>query len=375
MRVRQRHPEGRPVAHADPSDGSQEPGPGRHWPSRRRFLQGFGATAAAGAAGVLGWREITQSGGQDPGTSPQPSSSAPGTTPPPSQFSSPPLGADASPVPTAITDVRALGAVGDGVTDDTAAFEAALSRSVDVRVPPGSYVISRPLDVLPRTRVLGSGKYNTQLLHAHDGDFALLRSRASLADLFIDGQGRDFGGRGLVMPQGEGQQSLQNVAVIGFDGYCIDFETADSGSQFRATQLDVARVDAGSGTGRYAIHIAPEQQLEAMPRSFVQVETQGQCAIDFGGCNDVYVVASTLGDLRFTPDSRGVNISASRLLNQEALTIEGHGVTIVGCDIAPQITLASGADHIVVAPNAFNRLPVIDRSGNQRHQLPPDYSR
>jgi hypothetical protein len=89
----------------------------------------------------------------------------------------------------------------------------------------------------------------------------------------------------------------------------------------------------------------------------------------------VYVVASTLGDLRFTADSRGVNISTSRLLNQEALTIDGHGVTIVGCDIAAQITLAPGADHVVVAPNAFNRLPVVDKSGNKRHQLPPDYSR
>jgi hypothetical protein len=359
------------VSHADPSDGPREPG--RERPSRRRFLQGFGATAAAGAVGVLGWREVTRSGGEGP-AAPGGASTASSSTPAP-QGPSSPNGADPNPVPTSTADVRALGAVGDGRTDDTAAFEAALSQSVDVRVPPGSYVISRPLDVPPRARILGSGKYNTQLLHAHDGDFAVLRSRASLADLFIDGQGGDFGGRGLVLAEGEGQQSLQNVAVIGFDGYCIDFETTDAGSQFRATQLDVARVDAGSGSERYAVHIAAGRQLASVPRSFTQVETQGQCAFDFGGCNDLYVVASTLGDLKFSAESRGVNISASRLLNQESLTIDGHGVTIVGCDIAAQITLAPGADHLVVAPNAFNRLPVVDRSGNQRHQLPPDYTR
>jgi hypothetical protein len=29
------------------------------------------------------------------------------------------------------------------------------------------------------------------------------------------------------------------------------------------------------------------------------------------------------------------------------------------------------ADHVVLHPNAWNRLPVIDRSGNQRNQVPP----
>ncbi|MGY1709483.1 glycosyl hydrolase family 28-related protein [Geodermatophilus sp. SYSU D00758] len=272
-----------------------------------------------------------------------------------------------------MADVRQHGAVGDGSTDDTAAFEAALQSSTHVHVPPGTYVLRRTLVVPPMARLVGGGKYNTQLLHAHDGDFARLTARSSLSDLSIEGQGGQFGGRGLVIPENDGQQSLQSVAVVGFDGYCIDFETPDAGSQFRAAQLDVARVDAGTGTDRYAVHVAPDRQLASVPRSFVQVETQGQCAIDFGGCNDFYVVASTLGDLRFTTESRGVNISASRLLNQEELTIAGHGITIVGCDIAAQITLAPGADHIVIAPNAFNRLPVIDRSGNDRHQLPPRY--
>jgi hypothetical protein len=235
-------------------------------------------------------------------------------------------------------------------------------------------VITRTLEIPPTTRVVGGGKYNTLLLHAHDGDFARLAERCSLAELSVQGQGADFGGRGLVISSNDGLQSLQSVAILDFDGYCIDFETPDAGSQFRAIQVDVGRTDAESGSERYAIHVAADRQLASVPRSFMQLETQGLCAIDFGGCNDMYVVASTLGDLRFTSESRGVNISASRLLNQEKLTVDGHGVTIVGCDIAAQITLAPDSDHVVVAPNAFNRLPVIDRSGNDRHQLPPRYS-
>jgi hypothetical protein len=313
--------------------------------------------AAAGGAGLIGWRAVTAS--DDTGA--PPSSGGGGEAD---------LG---RPRPSEMADVRRHGAVGDGHADDTAAFEAVLAASASVYVPPGTYVIGRPLTIPSTTRVVGGGKYNTVLLHAHDGDFATLAARSSLADLSIEGQGANFGGRGLVLSESDGQQSLQSVGVIGFDGYCIDFETPDAGSQFRASQVDVARTDAGTGSERYAIHVSPDQQLASVPRSFVQLETQGYCAIDFGGCNDMYVVSSTVGDLRFTPESRGVNISASRLLNQEALTIDGHGVTIVGCDIAAQLTLAPGADHIVVAPNSFNRLPVIDRSGNDRHQLPPPY--
>ena len=334
----------------------ERPGAERSHPTRRRFLQGAGVTAAVGAGGLIGWQvSSSHSGG-----APQPAGASNGFSPPPP--------------PSQMVDVRSHGAVGDGSTDDTAAFEAALKAGVYVYVSPGSYVMTRTLQIPRTARVVGGGKYNTVLLHAHDGDFATLAGRCSLADLSIEGQGARFGGRGLVISGSEGQQSLQSLGIVGFDGYCIDFESPDAGSQFRATQVDVARTDAATGSDRYAIHVAPDRQLASVPRSFMQLETQGLCAIDFGGCNDMYVVASTLGDLRFTSESRGVNISASRLLNQEKLTIDGHGVTIVGCDIAPQLTLAPDCDHIVVAPNAFNRLPVIDRSGNDRHQLPPRYN-
>lgn len=344
-------------AQADEENDPQESQRKASRRTRRRFLQRAGVTAAVGASGLIGWQVVTAS---DDATSP------PGSRGSANGFS--PL-----PQPSEMVDVKRHGAVGDGAVDDTAAFEAALQASVYVYVPPGAYVISRTLQIPPTARVFGGGKYNTVMLHANDDDFALLAARCSLADLSIEGQGGDFGGRGLVISDSDGQQSLQSVGVVGFDGYCIDFESPDAGSQFRAVQVDVARTDAGTGSERYAVHVAPQQQLAAVPRSFMQLETQGLCAIDFGGCNDMYVVASTLGDLKFTSESRGVNISASRLLNQEQLTIDGHGVTIVGCDIAAQITLAPGADHIVVAPNAFNRLPVIDRSGNDRHQLPPRY--
>jgi hypothetical protein len=321
-------------------------------PTRRRFLVGVGAGATAATAGAFAW-----SAGSEPPHAERP-------------LPTPVRGGTGL----ASVDVREFGSAGDGTTDDAPAFEAALAESSHVYVPPGTYSLGRPLTLAVGTRLVGGGKYNTVLLHSHDGDFALLGARSSLADLTVEGQGDRYAGRGLVLTGSDGQQSLQSVAIVGFDGYCIDFETVDAGSQFRASQVDVGRIAAETGTNRFAIHIASGQQLAAVPRSFVQLETQGQCAIDFGACNNVAVAASTLGDLAFTSESRAVTVTASRILNQRALTVDGHAVTFVGCDISAQITIAPGADHVVLAPNAFNRLPVIDRSGNDRNQLPPPYS-
>jgi hypothetical protein len=58
-------------------------------------------------------------------------------------------------------DVRDFGAVGDGSTDDTAAIQAALDASVggEVRVPAsdGEYIISSPLSITKRVRLVGDG--------------------------------------------------------------------------------------------------------------------------------------------------------------------------------------------------------------------------
>jgi hypothetical protein len=154
-----------------------------------------------------------------------------------------------------------------------------------------------------------------------------------------------------------GRQSLENVRVEGFDGYCIDFETLEAGSQFRATQIDVKRVNAPSGSGRYAIHVADGFMNQSVPRSFVQLETGGSPAIYLGGCNGFYVTASTMADLEFTSESRGAHFSTSRLMNQENLVIKGHGITFMGVGFSPSVTIDPGATEIRVGEDTsyFNR--------------------
>jgi hypothetical protein len=56
-----------------------------------------------------------------------------------------------------VVSVGDFGAVGDGVTDDTAAFQAALDAAIEVQVPTGSYKITASLILRAGHRIAGNG--------------------------------------------------------------------------------------------------------------------------------------------------------------------------------------------------------------------------
>lgn len=243
-----------------------------------------------------------------------------------------------------------------------ARLEKALATSPLVTMPPGEYVFERAPIIPDNARIVGAGKALTKWFHAFTGDFAVLPESATLESLSIQGQGAQFGGRGLVLTGNAGRQVLDDVAVLGFDGYCIDFETIDAGSQFRAARLDVARVNADPTGDRYAVHMADGFQNSAVPRSFYQVETQGAPFAYLGGSNDVYITASTIGGMHFTENTRGFHLGESRWLNQPAVEIHGHGVTVTGVGIRPAVTVMPGADDVHFDGSYFNA-GAVDRSG------------
>jgi hypothetical protein len=90
-------------------------------------------------------------------------------------------------------DVREYGALGDGVTDDTAAIQAALDAAArgggTVRIPPGRYS-TRTLTLDTRVHLVGSGIESTVLTLRPDTNADLIRSRG-LTDL--SGSNRNVG--------------------------------------------------------------------------------------------------------------------------------------------------------------------------------------
>lgn len=98
---------------------------------------------------------------------------------------------------TPYTDVRAYGAKGDGVTDDTAALQAAITAGKVIHIPAGTYLISSPLDVRGWRHIYGAGKDSTVLkaaagltdyvIKSDDGATGAWMPYSTISDLTIDG--------------------------------------------------------------------------------------------------------------------------------------------------------------------------------------------
>jgi hypothetical protein len=262
---------------------------------------------------------------------------------------------------------------GNGVTDNYTKLLQAITdnpgKTLFLPDPAVAYVLGTGTITLPQgTRLIGQTRWGTKILHSFNGDMFILGPSAGLDNLYLEGQGATYTGRAMVYNGTDGAQGVRGVKAINFNGNVQEFAVA-AGSQSVTSDCSFSQYSAATGSGKYAVVISPTQQLSAVPRKFSFIETNGTPAFDFGGCNDTFITSSFLADLKYTADSRGVLITACRIANQTALTVNGHNNTITGCDINPQITIAASADNIAIGLNSYNSLPIIDNSANARNLL------
>lgn len=265
-----------------------------------------------------------------------------------------------------LVSVKDYGAQGDCATDDTPFFVAALADAKTVYVPDPTvcYRLTSTVGIPADTMLWGNSKRSTKIQKQFNGDLFTMADGAAVVNLWLDGNGGSFTGRGMVISGTDGRQVGEHVRALSFDGTVIDFTSVAAGSQSSWTDMELTRTAAGTGTGRYAVNIADAVQLSAVPRKFDKIETSGNCAFSFGGSNNTQIMNSVLGDNAFSTNSRGVKLLGSRWLNQVAATIDGHNISIVGCDVLPALTIAVGSDHVIVGPNSQNANAILDLSAS-----------
>lgn len=78
-----------------------------------------------------------------------------------------------------VKDARS-GAKGDGHTDDTAALQRAIDESEIVFLPRGCYLLTRTLELKPRTKLIGAGQTMSLLIPAKFGAFTAAKNPAPL---------------------------------------------------------------------------------------------------------------------------------------------------------------------------------------------------
>ena len=111
--------------------------------------------------------------------------------------------------------VKDFGAIGDGITDDTAAIQAALAASYNVVVPTGSYLISSTIAIPIKTRLFFQGGSANQTSVTPSAYF-IKKSTMTTVGITIDDEAIMEGG-GLVCQSGntgDGIQIIGNGSVL-----------------------------------------------------------------------------------------------------------------------------------------------------------------
>lgn len=155
--------------------------------------------------------------------------------------------------------VRDFGAVGDGVVDDSAAFQAALDRHTAVHVPPGTYRLDSEIQIKPRRRLFGAGRDATIIDARGDRAFTFQRNRGVFR---IDGSATDDWNRSSLKDMTI-RMSKGGVRVYGHEFRCSNLVfaggTAPSGESdadgwcidlIDANECVLREVQGGYGGGR-----------------------------------------------------------------------------------------------------------------------------
>lgn len=176
---------------------------------------------------------------------------------------------------TGIVNARCEGAKGDGTTDDTTVLRGLLEARKGSRVvllPPGTYIISEPLRLPGRRKLLGAGA-ETIVAVANDVSEPLAaviytRGPNEVLDLSIDARGRARRGLHFFKNHAIGGQ-IRGVSVKNAldDGFFCDFSMSSAldrvvarnnggdGFQFNSCNAELVLGLVSTGNGGHGVHV------------------------------------------------------------------------------------------------------------------------
>lgn len=171
----------------------------------------------------------------------------------------------------AFANVLDFGAVGDGVTDDTAAIQAAINASNGIYFPSGTYFITAALDV-PNSRVLRGESRQSTIIKRTDGNQQIIDGFAvGVPILYLRGTWVD----------------VENMTLTGIvtDTTAIRFSAAGANSHVNLTHLEI----------NFCFHSFVESQgffmtsfnninAAQVENAFVFTSNNGKTSLTFNNC-------------------------------------------------------------------------------------------
>lgn len=258
-----------------------------------------------------------------------------------------------------IINVKSYGAKGDGVTDDTAAIQAAIDALGEtggvIFVPTGTYVISTPLTLTNQGIVIQfassmysiiSKNFNGEAIHVYGGECQLVNPN-------ILGNSASYTGGGVRVKTGVADNlKIISPRIRDCDDSSVILE-ADGGT-FMEIRGGILQQNVSTTPGVRSVGVDTNPQN----RKMIGVEVPGSYIVDFVGL-ETTAVSDCMGySLKYPGASEDTDLCKKAIVTGCRLTTGGDMLNLKGWDsvfvgnaVAGEITLLSGSMDFHVGGN------------------------
>lgn len=258
-----------------------------------------------------------------------------------------------------IVNVKDYGAVGDGTTDDSPAFTAALAIGKDVLVPSGDFRVQNL--VIPDGQTL-FGHGNSSILRKRaNGPIVSLGERSHLRSLSLYGEGAFYTGPGVLVPStGEyhGGQRISNCWIIGSATYPVEYAAEYAGFMSTIVQCELApHVPETYACVKWGVETALNHHGD---RAIIGCGCQG-FIVDARGSNAGYVAqcfsgappgySGPLCAVITDANTKTLTVTGCRLVGPQ--NFEGINGTWTGNIISLPATIGAGASNLTITGNVI----------------------
>jgi hypothetical protein len=239
-------------------------------------------------------------------------------------------------------NVKGYGAEGDGSTDDTTAITNAVSAAVSagggtVYFPEGTYKITSQVTIGDTTQIVLKGNgLKSQIKKAFNGAMFSLGKRNVMEDLYLNGDGANFTGRGVIIPTASSDldgPKINRVIMRDMASHCIEFTTDSAG---RGTSVLESEFQVRSSAAA-CVKFPADTSLGN--RRFIGCYFATDPGLDISGSKNSVIVGNeigydgttTSGGIVMDEDTEKATVTGNRFgVGQNQTTIEGTSNTFIG---------------------------------------------